>query len=114
MRHISSSWRAVTAAFFALMVFSGPVFADALDDYRRAGHIIERADGLVEAASGAPPAARALVERVNAQRRDLYQQRAAQQGVSVNDVAVIYAQQIRASAPRGTLFREANGRVVRK
>ncbi len=114
MRHISASWRAVTAAFFALIIFAGPVFADALDDYRRAGHIIERADGLVEAASNAPPAARALVDRVNAQRINLYEERAAQQGVSVEAVAVIYAQQIRASAPRGTLFREANGRVVRK
>ena len=103
--------------FFAIIVLSmiaTPALSNSLDDFRKSGAIIERFDGLVEAAPSAPSAARTLVNSVNAKRRSLYNDRAKQQGAPVSEVAKIYAQQIFASAPKGTKFRRSDGSIVRK
>ena len=47
-----------------------PAAADQLDELRAKGQIGERFDGYAEARDGASDAARALVEKVNAQRRE--------------------------------------------
>ena len=91
-----------------------PAMADSLDQYRKSGAIIERHDGLVEASGSAPAAAKALVQSVNAKRRKLYMDRARQQGVPASEVAKVYAQQIFASAPKGTKFRQPNGSIIQK
>ena len=104
-------------SFFAIIVLSMaamPAMANSLDDFRKSGAIIERFDGLVEAAPSAPSAAKAMVNSVNAKRRKLYNDRAKQQGVPVSEVAKVYAQQIFANAPKGTRFRRADGSIVRK
>lgn len=100
---------ALIASVFLSLGAVGAASADALDDYRAQGVIAERFDGYIEIRSGGDAAARALVDDVNARRREVYRQRAQQQNVSPADVGRVYAGQILQNAPSGTFFREENG-----
>lgn len=103
----------ILIAFLALL--AGPVAAQTLDEFRASGVIAERFDGLVELRGDSPPpGARETVEKVNAERRQIYQQRAQAQGVPASEVAKVYASQILQSAPGGTYFRQPDGSFVRK
>lgn len=110
----TSNWIAGITAILMLTIFAAPAMADALDQYRVSGDIIERYDGLVEAASSAPAGAIALVGTVNARRQELYNSRASQQGVPASEVAKIYAMEIFASAPAGTQFKQPDGSIIQK
>ncbi len=107
-------WMTHIFAIIVLSMIATPSLASSLDDFRKSGAIIERFDGLVEAAPSAPAAAKSMVNTVNAKRRKLYNDRAKQQGVPASEVAKVYAQQIFASAPKGTRFRKADGTIIRK
>ncbi len=98
------------AAALALTVAMGgsPAMAQSLDALRSSGAVGERFDGLVVARDGGSATAK-FVEGVNAQRLNIYRERAAAQGVSLEQVGRVYAQQIRKSAPRGTWFLQDNG-----
>jgi len=80
--------------------------AQSLDALRANGSIGERYDGLVVARD---PAAGAFVDQVNKQRLQIYRDRAAQQGVTIEQVGEIYARQITGSAPAGTWFLDRSG-----
>ena len=110
----TSNWVAGIAAILMMTIFVVPAMADALDQYRVSGDIIERYDGLVESASSAPPAAVALVGTVNTRRQELYNERASQQGVPASEVAKVYAMEIFASAPAGTRFKQPDGSIIQK
>lgn len=89
--------------------------AQSLDAYRAQGVIAERFDGYVEVrADDAPAEARRLVQEVNAQRRELYQERARSQGVPAEEVGKVYAETIMERAPAGTYFRMPGGHYVRR
>lgn len=96
--------------FFALtaMIGSGPVQAASLGELRASGAIGERHDGYTVLRNSAPGAAE-VVAQVNAQRRKIYQTRAAQQKISAAAVGAVYASQIFANASPGTWFRSSNG-----
>lgn len=96
--------------FFMLtaMVGAGPVQAASLGELRASGAIGERHDGYTMIRNNVPGAAE-VVAQVNAQRREIYQTRAAQQKTSVAAVGAVYASQIFANAPGGTWFLTANG-----
>jgi uncharacterized protein YdbL (DUF1318 family) len=51
---------------------------------------------------------------VNSQRRQIYEQRAAQQKAPVEQVGRVYAGEIFQKAPPGTWFQDATGKWVRK
>jgi len=92
-----------------------PVAAAPIDDLRKSGVIGERYDGFAMVrGAGASAQARALVDKVNAERRQIYAKRAKQQGVSADQVGRIYAQQIFQSAPKGTWFLRENGSWIQK
>lgn len=101
--------------FFALtaMIGAGPVRAASLDELRASGAVAERHDGYTVIRNNVPGAA-ALVAQVNAQRRDIYQKRAAQQNTTVGAVGAVYAAQIFANAPAGTWFLSSDGSWRRK
>jgi uncharacterized protein YdbL (DUF1318 family) len=86
-----------------------------LDAPRSAGTVGERYDGYAvvrdptQVASLAP-----LVAQVNAERRQLYAQRAASDGVPVDQIGRIYAAEILKSAPAGTWFLQESGQWTRK
>ncbi len=86
-----------------------------LDAPRVAGTVGERYDGYAvvrdpaQAASLAP-----VVDQVNAERRKLYAQRAAADGVPVDQIGRVYAGEIVKSAPPGTWFLQESGQWVKK
>lgn len=109
------SRRIALALLFA--VASGGAFAQTrtLDAPRSAGTVGERYDGYAvvrdatQAATLAP-----LVEQVNAERRQLYAQRAASDHAPIDQIGRIYAAEILKSAPAGTWFLQESGQWVRK
>ncbi|MDF1720196.1 MAG: YdbL family protein [Minwuia sp.] len=86
----------------------GPATAQSLDALRSSGAVGERYDGLL-AARDNTAGTRQFVESVNAQRLNIYRERATAQGVSPEQVGRVYAREIRQSAPRGTWFLQDNG-----
>jgi len=114
MRNLWAPYLAVFAILFALGQFAGPAAADELDQYRASGDIIERYDGLVEAAPSAPANVKSLVTQVNTKRQSVYARRAAQNNVPASAVAKIFAEEIFGNAPAGTKFRQPNGSIVQK
>jgi len=91
------------------------VWAQSLDELRGEGVVAERFDGLLEIRVDDPPeGTKALVERINAERRAIYRKRAASEGVPAEEVGKVYAQQIAGKAPKGTYFRKPDGSYVRK
>ncbi len=85
--------------------------AQSLNELRASGVIGERFDGYTVARSGAGSS---VANSVNAERRKIYSQRAAQQGVSADQVGRVYARQIFGQAPGGTYFLQENGKWTRK
>ena len=86
-----------------------PAAAQDLDQLRASGAIGERYDGYAVVRDSGAGGASQLVQQVNNQRRGIYEQRAASQGVSAEDVGRVYAAQIMQKAPRGTWFLGENG-----
>ena len=101
-------------AFVLALPLAGQIpaaWAQSLDDLRAAGKVGERYDGLAVALSND---AKAVVKEVNAKRQQIYEQKAASQGVSADQVGRVYAQQIFKKAPKGTKFQTEDGKWVVK
>jgi uncharacterized protein YdbL (DUF1318 family) len=98
--------RTLLLAIVMLFGIAGTAQAQSLDDLRAAGSVGERYDGLVVARD---PARADYVDQVNQQRLQIYRDRAAQQGVTVEQVGEIYARQITGNAPSGTWFLDRAG-----
>ena len=85
--------------------------AQSLDALRASGAIGERYDGYAVARDSS---AAGIVSQVNSQRRQIYEQRAAQQKAPVEQVGRVYAGEIFQKAPPGTWLQDASGKWVRK
>jgi uncharacterized protein YdbL (DUF1318 family) len=97
------------------MVFSAPAMADALDDARAAGLVGERPDGLVSPVDPSAPAnIQSLVQSVNAQRMEKYQQISSQKGVPVEQVGAIAGEKIISKLKPGYKYMDASGNWVTK
>ncbi len=97
------------------MVFSAPAMADALDDARAAGLVGERPDGLVAPVSASAPAnVLSLVQSVNAQRMEKYQQISAEKGVPVEQVGAIAGEKIISKLKSGFYYMDSSGNWVTK
>ena len=97
------------------MVFAAPAMADSLDDARAAGLVGERPDGLVAPVSpSAPSNIQSLVQAVNAQRMEKYQQISAQKGVPVEQVGAITAEKIIGKLKPGWYYMDSSGNWVQK
>lgn len=84
-----------------------------LNDMRAQGVIAERFDGYVMIKNSAG-GAQAVVDRVNGERRAIYEARAKAQGVTPTEVGQVYAGQIIQKAPKGTWFLAADGSWTQK
>ncbi len=103
---------AVLAAVVLVMGLSAAaVRAQSLDDLRASGAVGERYDGYAQALQSS---AGGTVKQVNAKRQKIYAERAASEGVSVDQIGRIYAQQIFAKAPPGTKFLQESGSWITK
>jgi uncharacterized protein YdbL (DUF1318 family) len=85
-----------------------------LDAPRAAGTVGERYDGLAVVRADASPEIVALVDKVNAERRSVYAERAAKDHAPVEAVGKIYAVEILKSAPPGTWFVTDTGKWLQK
>ncbi len=101
----------LAAAALALGWSAPPVLAQSLDQLRASGAVGERYDGYAEALQSI---AAGVVQQVNAKRKQIYAQRAAQEGASVDQIGRIYARQIFTKAPPGTKFLQENGSWIAK
>jgi uncharacterized protein YdbL (DUF1318 family) len=103
---------AAVAITGALMCASAlhPVWAQSLEALRLSGALGERYDGLAVVRQPSADADR-LAAEINAQRQSIYKQRAAEQGVSADQVGRVYARQIFDQAPKGTWFLTEQGWV---
>jgi uncharacterized protein YdbL (DUF1318 family) len=113
LRRAVATFMLVVAASFV----SVPAFAQGkpLDGPRANGIVGERFDGFAFLVDPAAPATiQQLVDQVNAERRNVYNQRAQAEGVTIDAVGRIYAAQIFQSAPAGTIFLQESGQSVRK
>ena len=86
-----------------------------LDEARARGLVGERPDGYVApVVPDPPPEVRELVERVNAERRRVYEELAAKEGVPVEAVAALTAKKIIRRLPPGAYWMDEQGRWHRK
>ncbi len=97
-----------------LSIAAPPAFAQSLDELRRSGALGERHDGLVEVRDPGNTSAKRVAQEVNAKRQNIYEERAAAQGVSAGEVGKVYASKIMQEAPKGTWFRHADGKWRQK
>jgi uncharacterized protein YdbL (DUF1318 family) len=103
----------VLSAFAA----AAPARADdaQLNSLRAQGIVAASFDGYVivkDSSTGST--AQSVVDRVNAERRAIYEARAKAQGVTATEVGQVYAGQIIQQAPKGTWFLAADGSWTQK
>ena len=99
----------ILALGLLLAVNAPAAMAQSLEELRASGAIGERYDGYVAVRDSGAAGAKSVAKEVNAKRRNLYEQRAASQGVKPEDVGQLYAGQIMKKAPGGTWFLDENG-----
>jgi hypothetical protein len=88
-----------------------PAAAQSLDELRASGAVGERFDGLAVARDAS---AAAIVDQVNAKRKEIYAQRAASQGVPADQVGRVYAKEIMEKAPKGTWIQAPDNQWTQK
>lgn len=93
---------------------AAPAVAQSLEELRASGAVGERFDGYAAVHDPSVAGASQVVQQVNQKRRGIYEQRAAAQGVSVDQIGRVYAGEIIKKAPRGTWILDENGNWRRK
>lgn len=102
-------------AVLPLLFAGGTAAALTLDEARAEGLVGERPDGYVApVVPDPPPEVRELVERVNAERRRVYEELARREGVPVEAVAAITAKKIVERLPPGAYWMDEKGQWHRK
>ena len=92
-----------------------PAFAQSLDQAKAAGLVGEKADGFLGVvAADAPADVRAMVDRINAERRARYADIAQKQNAPLDAVAKIAGEKLIERAPAGQYVLGADGRWRRK
>jgi uncharacterized protein len=100
----------IGAMLLLLCLSALPAAAQSLDEAKVAGQVGERIEGYLGVVDAdAPGEVRALVDRVNAQRRAKYAEIAAERGTSVQAVAQIAGEKLIERAPRGQYVLGAGG-----
>lgn len=110
-RHTTRRVFLVSVLAAGLALAAPPVLAQSAEALRASGQAGERWDGYMEARD---PAAKADVTDINAQRKAIYAKRAAQQGISVEEVGKVYAQELFEKLPKGSWFLQPNGQWIQK
>lgn len=105
---------AALASLAVALPWISPAAADEFDDLRAEGAIAERYDGFVMVRDPSVGNAQSIVNRVNGERKALYEARAKEQGVAADQVGQVYAAEILAKAPGGTWFMAADGSSFQK
>jgi uncharacterized protein YdbL (DUF1318 family) len=107
--------RPAAIVLVALGLWAAPAAAASLDQAKAAGQVGERIDGYVGVVdAGAPGDVKALVEKINAERKAKYAEIAQKQGAPVAAVAQIAGKKLIERAPKGEYVMGADGQWQRK
>jgi uncharacterized protein YdbL (DUF1318 family) len=107
--------RVVAIALLFLGLLAAPAQAASLDQAKAAGQVGERIDGYLGVVDpNAPADVRAMVDKINAERRAKYKQIADKQGAPVAAVAQIAGTKLIERTPKGEYVLGANGRWRKK
>lgn len=98
------------AIFLTLTLCLAPAWADSIENLRASGAIGESVDGYVIARE---PGAQAEADAINAKRKAIYQEKAAAQGIDIEQVGKVYAAEIVRKVPPGTWI-QVNGQWIKK
>ncbi len=100
---------ALLIGVFVLLGSPGGALAqDPLDTPRASGQVGERFDGFAQVRSGGGDI-QALVDRINGERRKVYQDLAAKEGTNADAVGRVFARRLLDKAPAGTWFLDESG-----
>lgn len=112
--------RNIKVSFYAslmwlMLIVTPAAVAQNLEEAKASGLIGEQRDGYIGLVQGsAPPAVVSLVENINRQRRERYQQIASENGISVDQVAQLAFNKAVEATRSGHFLEDANGRWVTK
>ncbi len=102
------------AFVLAALFVTAPAHAQTLDQLRASGAIGERWDGYLVVRDPNAAGAQATANKVNAERKGIYANDAAKQGIPVAQIGQIYADKIRKQVPGGTWLLQQNGQWTQK
>lgn len=110
------NWLRVCAVWLlAFGLFTSPALAISLNEAKAQGLVGERIDGFLGVVpADAPAEVGQLVERINAERREKYEQLAAQRDIPVDAVAQIAGEKLIERAPSGQFIAGPDGRWRKK
>jgi len=100
----------MSALLLALTLYVASVWAGTLEDLRASGAIGESYNGYVVARE---PGAQAEADAINARRKAIYQEKSAAQGIDIDQVGKVYAEEIFKKVPAGTWI-QVNGQWLKK
>jgi len=109
-RVVIALMKALTMMLVTFVLFTSIVSAASLEELRASGAIGESSTGYVVARDSS---AQSQATAINAQRREIYQKKATAQGVSVDQVGKVYAQELFNTLPSGTWI-QLNGQWAKK
>ncbi len=104
----------IGAILLTFVLFTLPAAAQSLDAAKAAGEIGERVDGYVGAVGNASGGIKALVDKVNSERKAQYAKIAKERGISVDAVAMIAGKKLVERTPKGGYVMGANGKWQQK
>ena len=113
LRNFSSGFYRSIMMTIAVFLLAGGVtaWAGSLQDLRASGAIGESASGYAVARD---PSATAEVASINEKRKVIYAEKAATQGVSIEQVGKVYAKEIFEQVPAGTWLQNEQGQWLKK
>lgn len=103
-------WGIMNAILLTWSICGASAWADSLESLRASGAIGESYNGYVIARD---PAAKAEADAINARRSAIYQEKAAAQGIDIEQVGKVYAEEIFRQVPPGTWI-QINGQWKKK
>ncbi|MDH3379141.1 MAG: YdbL family protein [Gammaproteobacteria bacterium] len=113
LRNFSSGFYRSIMMTIAVFLLAGGVsaWAGSLQDLRASGAIGESASGYTVARD---PGATAEAASINKQRKAVYAEKAAAQGVTIEQVGKVYAKEIFEKVPAGTWLQNEQGQWLKK
>jgi len=113
LRNFSSGFYRSMMMTIAVFLLAGGVtaWAASLQDLRASGALGESVSGYAVARD---PGATAEVASINEKRKAVYAEKAAAQGVSIEQVGKVYAKEIFAKVPAGTWLQNEQGQWLKK
>ncbi|MHA1571256.1 MAG: YdbL family protein [Alphaproteobacteria bacterium] len=107
--------RIFPALFLAVaLAFGSPAIADELDDAKASGAVGETYRGYIAPVSSPTPAVSALVDRINAGRRAQFEDIAARNDITLEQVELLTGQRVFERAAGGTYLMDASGAWAQK